>query len=137
MHLKTWKNCPQKLLIIGPNFFFSIANQPKTSPNHIFCFIKMSPCATSIQWLCSCLPSSLSCRRLCSALPSNLSQAFDFALVSYIYAQCIFTKSCLETTLNVWMTIWMLLDHDMCHIVVERNQWFKKERQMIATEKFY
>ena len=28
--------------------FFSIANRPKTSPNHIFCSIKMSPCVTSI-----------------------------------------------------------------------------------------
>ena len=46
--MKTWKNHPQKLLIIGPHFFFSIANRPKTSPNLIFCSIKMSPCATSI-----------------------------------------------------------------------------------------
>ena len=52
MPLKTWKNCPQKLLIIGPqSFFFSIANRPKISPNLIFCSIKMFPCATSIQWL--------------------------------------------------------------------------------------
>ena len=51
MPLKTWKNCSQKLLIIGPNFFFSIVNRAKTSPNQIFCSIKMSPCATSIQWL--------------------------------------------------------------------------------------
>ena len=40
---KTWKIRPQKLLS-----FFSIANRPKTSPDHIFCSIKMSPCATSI-----------------------------------------------------------------------------------------
>ena len=39
--LKTWKNCPQNLLIIGPNCFFSPANRPKTSPNLIFCSIKM------------------------------------------------------------------------------------------------
>ena len=32
------KNHSRKLLIIGPNFFFSIANRPKTSPNHIFLF---------------------------------------------------------------------------------------------------
>ena len=43
--LKTWENCPQK---IGPHFFFSIANRHKTSPNHIFCSLKMSPCANSI-----------------------------------------------------------------------------------------
>ena len=47
--LKTWKNCSQKLLIIGPSaFFFSLANRPKTCPKHIFCSIKMSPCTTSI-----------------------------------------------------------------------------------------
>ena len=48
LHLKTWKNHPQKMLIIDPNFFLSIANQPKISPNHIFCSIKMSPCANSM-----------------------------------------------------------------------------------------
>ena len=42
------KKRSQKLFIIGPNFFFSIANPPKTSPNNIFCSIKMSPCVTSI-----------------------------------------------------------------------------------------
>ena len=31
-----------------PNFFFSTANRHKTSPNHIFCSIEMSPCVTSI-----------------------------------------------------------------------------------------
>ena len=31
--LKTRKKCSQKLLIIGPNFFFSIINRPKTSRN--------------------------------------------------------------------------------------------------------
>ena len=31
-----------------PPFYFSIANRPKNRPNLIFCFIKMSPCATSI-----------------------------------------------------------------------------------------
>ena len=34
------KNRPEKLLIIVPNFFFSITNRPKTSPNLIFCSIK-------------------------------------------------------------------------------------------------
>ena len=34
-----------------PNFYFSIANQPKISPNLIFCSIKMAPCRTSILWL--------------------------------------------------------------------------------------
>ena len=43
------ENRPQKLLIIGPpTFFFSIANQPKISPNLIFCSIKMAHCTTSI-----------------------------------------------------------------------------------------
>ena len=37
--MKTWKNCQQKLLIIGP-IFFSIANRPKTSPSLIFLFHK-------------------------------------------------------------------------------------------------
>ena len=31
-----------------PPIFFSIANRPKISPNHIFCSIEMSLCATSI-----------------------------------------------------------------------------------------
>ena len=43
--LKTWKNCSQKLLIICPKLFFSIATRPKISPNLIFCSIKMVPCA--------------------------------------------------------------------------------------------
>ena len=43
LSLKTWKKSPQKLLIFGPNLFFSFANWPKTSPNLIFCSIKMSP----------------------------------------------------------------------------------------------
>ena len=42
------KNKPQKLLIIGPIFFFSIANRPKISPNLIFFSIKKATCATSI-----------------------------------------------------------------------------------------
>ena len=50
--LKTWKKRPQKLLLIGPNFFFSIANRPKISPNLIFCSIKMAP-IPSIRWLWS------------------------------------------------------------------------------------
>ena len=36
-----------------PPFFFSIANRPKTSPNLIFCFIKMSPYAT-MTFICKC-----------------------------------------------------------------------------------
>ena len=32
----------KELLIIGPNFFVSIANRPKTSPNLNFCFIKIA-----------------------------------------------------------------------------------------------
>ena len=37
LSLKTWKNYPQKLLIIGPSaFFFSVADRPKTCRNHIF-----------------------------------------------------------------------------------------------------
>ena len=42
------KNTLSKVAHNQPNFFFSIANRPKTGPNHIFCSIKMSPCATSI-----------------------------------------------------------------------------------------
>ena len=38
----------KKLLIIGPNFFSSIANRPKIDPTLIFCSIKMAPCATSV-----------------------------------------------------------------------------------------
>ena len=37
------KKSPQKLLIFGPNLFFSFAKWPKTSLNIIFCPIKMSP----------------------------------------------------------------------------------------------
>ena len=44
----TWNNRPQKLLIIGPNLFFSFAYLPIICPILIFCFIKMDPCATSI-----------------------------------------------------------------------------------------
>ena len=40
MHPKPWKNCHQKFLIIGP-FFFTAANQPKTSPNLNFYSIKI------------------------------------------------------------------------------------------------
>ena len=39
--LKTWKNHPKKLLIIGPIFFFRIANRPKSSPNLNSCSIKI------------------------------------------------------------------------------------------------
>ena len=38
--MKTWKNCHQKFLLIGP-FFFTAANQPKTSPNLNFYSIKI------------------------------------------------------------------------------------------------
>ena len=41
------KKCPQKLFIIGPNFFFSIFNWPENSPNVIYCSLKMAPFATS------------------------------------------------------------------------------------------
>ena len=37
--MKTWKNLPQRLLIIGP-IFFLYANRPKTSSNLNFCSIK-------------------------------------------------------------------------------------------------
>ena len=37
---------PQNMKKLASNvFFFSIANPPKTCPNHIFRSIKMSPCA--------------------------------------------------------------------------------------------
>ena len=47
LSLKIWKNKPQKLLNIRP-IFFSIANQPKTSPNLNFCSIKTTHRATYI-----------------------------------------------------------------------------------------
>ena len=37
------KKTPQKLLLIGPNFFFSNANRPKFSPNLNSCSIKNLP----------------------------------------------------------------------------------------------
>ena len=37
--MKTWKNWPKKLLIIGPIFFLSNA---KSTPNLNFCFIRIS-----------------------------------------------------------------------------------------------
>ena len=40
------KKLPLKVAHNQPHFFFSIANRPKTSPNLIFCSIKISPCAT-------------------------------------------------------------------------------------------
>ena len=40
--MKTWKKRSQKLLIIGPDFFFSNANGPKSSPNLNSCSIKIS-----------------------------------------------------------------------------------------------
>ena len=48
---KTWKNRPQKLLIIDPNFFFSNADWPKSSPNFNSCSIKISRRGTSLKWL--------------------------------------------------------------------------------------
>ena len=46
---ETWKKQSSK---VGQNrpesVFYIIANRPKTSPNHIFCSIEMSPCATFI-----------------------------------------------------------------------------------------
>ena len=45
---KTWKNRPKKLLMIGPIFFFSNANQPKSSPNLKSCSIKISNRGTSL-----------------------------------------------------------------------------------------
>ena len=35
---------PSKVSHNRSNFFFSIGNWPKTNPNLIFCFMKMSPC---------------------------------------------------------------------------------------------
>ena len=49
--MKTWKNRPQKLLIIDPNFFFSNADWPKSSPNFNSCSIKISRRGTSLKWL--------------------------------------------------------------------------------------
>ena len=40
--MKTLKKPPSKVAHDWPIFFFSIANRPKTSPNLIFCSIKMS-----------------------------------------------------------------------------------------------
>ena len=43
------KNGPQKLLIIGPQFFFQYtANRPKTGPNLKFCSIKIAHCGTYV-----------------------------------------------------------------------------------------
>ena len=42
------KKPPSKVAHNRPPIFFSIANWPKTSPNLIFCSIKMSPFASSI-----------------------------------------------------------------------------------------
>ena len=41
------KKLPSKVAHNRP-IFFSIANWPKTSPNLLFCSIKMAPCAISI-----------------------------------------------------------------------------------------
>ena len=46
--LETWKKRPQKLLMIGPNIFFSIANWLKISQNLNFCFIKIAHGATYV-----------------------------------------------------------------------------------------
>ena len=50
-HENIKKNCPQKLLIIRPNFFVSIANQPKTSLNLNFCSIEIAHRMTYVSWL--------------------------------------------------------------------------------------
>ena len=42
------KKPPSKVAHNRPNFFFSISNRPKISPNLIFYSIKMSLCATFI-----------------------------------------------------------------------------------------
>ena len=42
------KKPPSKVAHNQPNFFFSIANRPKTSPNLVFCSKKNSPCATTL-----------------------------------------------------------------------------------------
>ena len=49
------KKSPSKVAHNRPKFF-CIFDRPKTSPNLIFCSIKISPYATFIQWLCF-LPS--------------------------------------------------------------------------------
>jgi hypothetical protein len=64
--MKTWKNHPQKLLIIVPNFL-SIANRPKTSPNLNFCSIKIAQRANlALFWDC--------CKRPKSVISGNLSK---------------------------------------------------------------
>ena len=45
---KNMKKTASKVAHNQPNFFFSIANRPKISPNLIFLLKKMAPCATSI-----------------------------------------------------------------------------------------
>ena len=78
--LKTWKNCPQKLLVIGPqSFFFSIANLPKISPNLIFCSIKMSPCQllyNDFDW------RYLSARLLCNDFGFNRIFHWDLMIIN-------------------------------------------------------
>jgi hypothetical protein len=50
--LKTWKNCPQMLLIIGPHFFLSVLpTGPKPAQITFSVPLKMSHCKTSILWL--------------------------------------------------------------------------------------
>ena len=45
---KTQKNTLKSASEAAQIFFCSIANQPKTSPNHIFCSLKRFLCATSM-----------------------------------------------------------------------------------------
>jgi hypothetical protein len=40
LHPKTFKNCPQKLLIIGPNFFFQYCQLAQNQPKSHFLFHK-------------------------------------------------------------------------------------------------
>ena len=47
-HENMKKKRPQKLLVIGPIFFFSTANVPRTSPNLKFCSMKLAHCTTYV-----------------------------------------------------------------------------------------
>ena len=46
------KEHPQKLLIIGPQFFFHYCQPAQKQPKFHFLFHKKSSCRTSISWLC-------------------------------------------------------------------------------------
>ena len=45
---KTYEKPHKKLHTLRPNFFLSIAKQPKTSPNLIFCLIKFAQRGTFV-----------------------------------------------------------------------------------------